>query len=90
MVGRKDGDVVVDDQKVSDPHAKFTYEEKQFVVWDLASRNGTFVNGERFRAATPLKENDQIKIGDTVFVLSLQLDEDDLPPDIDAPEAILF
>jgi hypothetical protein len=71
VVGRKDGAIVMDDQKVSNPHAKFTYEENQFVVWDFASRNGTFVNGERIRAATPLKENDQIKMGDTVFVLKV-------------------
>jgi len=65
------GDVVLDDPKVSSHHAKFRLENGQFVIWDLASRNGTFVNGERIWAATPLKENDEIKVGETVFVFKV-------------------
>ena len=71
VVGRKDGDLVLDDPKVSNPHAKFVFENDSFVVWDFGSKNGTFVNAERIRAATPLKENDTIKIGDTLFVIKI-------------------
>lgn len=71
VLGRNQGDLFIDDPKVSNPHAKFTVEEKQFILWDFGSRNGTFVNGERIRAATPLKENDTIKVGDTVFVIKV-------------------
>jgi hypothetical protein len=71
VVSRKEGDLLLDDPKVSNPHAKFTVEEGQFTVWDFGSRNGTFVNGEKIRAATLLKENDAIKMGDTTFILKL-------------------
>jgi hypothetical protein len=71
VVGRREGDIIIDDQKVSNPHAKFTVEDGQFIVWDFGSRNGTFVNGERIRAATSLKENDTIKIGDSTFILKI-------------------
>lgn len=71
VVGRRDSGLVLDDPKISNPHAKFTVENEQFIVWDFGSRNGTFVNGERIRAATPLKENDVIKMGDTVVVLKV-------------------
>lgn len=71
VIGRKDSSLVFDDPKISNPHAKFTVEEDQFVVWDFGSRNGTYVNGERIRAATPLKENDVIKMGDTILVLKV-------------------
>jgi hypothetical protein len=71
VVGRDDGDVVLDDPKVSNPHAKFTIEEGQFMLWDFGSKNGTHVNGERIKAATPIKENDEIKIGDTTFVFKV-------------------
>lgn len=71
IIGRTQGDLALDDPKVSNPHAKFTVEDGQFVLWDFGSKNGTFVNGERIRAATPLKENDTIKIGDMVFVLKV-------------------
>jgi hypothetical protein len=68
-VGRSNAKLVLRDAKVSRPHAKFTVEGEAFTIWDFGSENGTFVNGERITGATPLKENDEIKIGDTVFVL---------------------
>jgi hypothetical protein len=71
VVGRSEGDVRLEDSKVSNPHARFRFEQDQFVLWDFGSRNGTMVNGDRIRAATPLKENDEIKIGETTFVFKL-------------------
>jgi len=56
---------------VSNPHAKITLEDETYVLWDFGSKNGTTVNDERIRAATELKENDVIKIGDTVMVLKV-------------------
>jgi hypothetical protein len=71
VVARTHGDLRLDDDYVSDPHARFVIEENQFVLWDFGSKNGTFVNGERIRAATPLQENDIIKIGLSTFVLKI-------------------
>lgn len=71
LVGRKGADVVMPDPTVSELHARFRVEGDQFVVWDLGSANGTFVNGERIRQATWLKENDEIRIGETVLVLKV-------------------
>lgn len=70
-IGRNETDIILKDPKVSRPHAKFTLEAEQFVVWDFGSENGTFVNDERIRGATPLAENDTIKIGDTILVLKV-------------------
>jgi pSer/pThr/pTyr-binding forkhead associated (FHA) protein len=62
--------IVIDDDRVSEQHARVRVDEDgQFVLWDLASTNGTFVNGERITAATPIVENDQVKMGRTVLVL---------------------
>ena len=66
-IGRKYGDILLDDPKVSKRHAKLTIEDGQFVLWDFGSTNGTFVNGNRIREATILKENDVIRIGATEF-----------------------
>lgn len=73
VIGRSDGDVILDDPKVSNPHARFRLEDDQFEIWDFGSRNGTFVNdnNNRIREATKLSENDEIKIGDTVFVFKV-------------------
>ena len=68
-IGRGEATILIRDPKASRLHAKFTIEDDQFVIWDFGSENGTFVNGERIRGATSLKENDVIKVGDTVFVL---------------------
>ena len=77
VVGRNQGELILDDPKVSSLHAKFTVEDDQFYLWDFGSKNGTFVNGKRIREATPLRENDEIKIGDSVFVLKILNDEEE-------------
>jgi hypothetical protein len=73
IVGRQSphcrAEMILDDPKVSNPHARFRVENQKFVLWDCGSRNGTYVNGTRIRNATVLKENDLIKIGETVFVI---------------------
>jgi hypothetical protein len=70
-IGRKDGDLILDDPKVSSSHAKFTMDDDDFLLWDFGSANGTYVNGKKIRQATLLVENDLIKIGETVFVVKL-------------------
>lgn len=79
VIGRTQGTILLDDPKVSQMHAKFTVEDDQFVIWDFGSSNGTYVNGERIRAATPLRENDEIKIGDTIFTLKVLSDLQEYP-----------
>lgn len=70
-IGRSEGQIVIDDPKVSNPHAKITFENGKFFIWDFGSRNGTYVNGNRIRIATLLHENDIIKIGDRLFVIKI-------------------
>ncbi|MGB0387918.1 MAG: FHA domain-containing protein [Ardenticatenaceae bacterium] len=64
------------DESVSSEHAKVYKEGDHFVVHDLASANGTFVNGQQVYHH-PLKDNDSITIGRTVLVFK-QLREVDL------------
>ena len=71
VLGRSRGDILIDDPKASSSHAKITYEDDHFYLWDFGTRNGTYVNGERIRSATKLEENDEIKIGDIVFVVKI-------------------
>lgn len=71
VVGRDEGDIVLGDQKVSNPHAKFRLEDGVFILWDFGSKNGTFVNREQIFCATELEENDEIRFGSSVFVLKV-------------------
>ena len=62
-------DVWINDKFVTGVHARIRLENDQFVIYDLASENGTFVNGQRITAPTPLVQDDEIRMGETVFVL---------------------
>ena len=68
-VGRRNADIVLQDPKISKTHAKFGVQNDCFVVVDLLSENGTYVNGGRISQVTPLHENDEIRVGDTLLVL---------------------
>jgi hypothetical protein len=66
-IGRKECDIVLDDEKVSRKHASIVIiRENQYAVQDLASRNGTFVNGVRLTRRN-LNHNDLIRIGNTTM-----------------------
>jgi hypothetical protein len=71
VIGRKNTDIIIEDQKVSREHAKLAFKEDHFILLDLLSENGTYVNGEKILSVTTLKENDLIKIGSTVLVLKI-------------------
>ncbi|MEM2126380.1 MAG: FHA domain-containing protein [Candidatus Methanosuratincola sp.] len=62
-------DVLIDDEKVSGIHARVQVKDNNFVIIDLGSSNGTWVNGVEVTAPQPLQQDDEIKVGDTVFVL---------------------
>ncbi|MDP3910993.1 MAG: trypsin-like peptidase domain-containing protein [Gemmatimonadales bacterium] len=51
------------DLDVSSRHASIVRRPEGFVLQDLGSRNGTFVNGERISGDVPLKDGDVIGFG---------------------------
>jgi DNA-binding winged helix-turn-helix (wHTH) protein len=52
-------------------HARIDVEGSQISIEDLASKNGTFVNGERILKRTPLQDGDQIVFGRTRAVVRM-------------------
>lgn len=56
----------LDDDAVSRRHARFAWTGSVFVVRDLESTNGTWVNDESVVERT-LRDGDQVKIGRTIF-----------------------
>ncbi len=62
-VGRSpDCDIFLDDVTVSRTHAVITEEAGRFVIEDLGSLNGTFLNRQRIEQA-PLTDDDEVQIG---------------------------
>ena len=57
-------DVVLEDVAVSGQHCRIRPEDGGFVVHDLESTNGTFVNDRRV-SRHPLAEGDVIQVGET-------------------------
>ncbi|HVH67042.1 MAG TPA: FHA domain-containing protein [Gemmatimonadales bacterium] len=68
-VGRADyNDVVVPDPSVSTSHAKLQRREGVWVLVDLDSTNGTFVDGERVKGEAPLAPGAMVRFGDVQLV----------------------
>jgi pilus assembly protein CpaF len=73
-VGRVQGnDLMLQKGNVSKRHARLLYRDARFIVTDLNSTNGTYVNRRRISQATIVREGDRIYIGD--FVLRVELGE---------------
>jgi pilus assembly protein CpaF len=69
-VGRVQGnDLMLPKGNVSKHHARLLFRDGRFIVTDLKSTNGTYVNGRKIAQATIVREGDKIYIGD--FVLRL-------------------
>jgi len=67
MMGRDvTNDVVLGDAEVSRQHARLTRTPAGFVLEDLGSTNGTFVNGDRLAAPRVLNAGDLLGLGENV------------------------
>ena len=58
-----DNGVVLADKMVSRHHAILEITEDSCTVTDVGSTNGTFVNGQRIAAATPVANGDELRFG---------------------------
>lgn len=65
-IGRQAGAyLLIDDAAISRRHAEISCANGQYILRDLGSANGTFINGKRLDAgsAHPLKPNDLVQFG---------------------------
>lgn len=71
-IGREpNNDIFIDDDLISRNHALVRRVEGEYVLLDLGSSNGTFVNDKPVSAPTPLRHDDTIKLGKAVLVFRL-------------------
>jgi pSer/pThr/pTyr-binding forkhead associated (FHA) protein len=64
-IGRsRDNDLWIGDERASRHHARIDLEYGVFVISDLGSANGTYVNGQRVQRQA-LNDGDEIRIGDS-------------------------
>jgi pSer/pThr/pTyr-binding forkhead associated (FHA) protein len=74
VLGRKFGDILVRDIKVSSSHAALEFHGGEFRLIDLDSSNGTFL-GKRKVRQVHLPEREEVRIGLTSFVLYFDPEE---------------
>jgi pilus assembly protein CpaF len=87
-VGRVQGnDLMLPKGNVSKHHARLLFRDGRFIVTDLKSTNGTYVNGRKISQATIVREGDKIYVGD--FVLRLESSVGSAPEDSTASRAKL-
>jgi pSer/pThr/pTyr-binding forkhead associated (FHA) protein len=69
VLGRDpDCDIPVEDPRVSWRHASVKLKGGSYVIEDLGSRNGTWLNEERIAGRSELRDEDVVRVGATQFV----------------------
>jgi len=69
-LGRQEGlPIALKDSSVSRLHARVAYDEGNFIVSDLGSKNGSFVDGVRLEGSVTRADLRVLRIGASVFLL---------------------
>lgn len=71
VAGLAKGDIVLADPAVSKQHVRIEHKADSFVLHDLGSTNGTYVNGLRHRTLV-LCSDDTIRVGNSEIVFRLR------------------
>ncbi len=67
QIGRSSESLPLTDRTISRRHAELTPDEGRWLIRDLNSSNGTFVNGVRVTESRMLRPGDQIRAGGTLI-----------------------
>jgi class 3 adenylate cyclase/tetratricopeptide (TPR) repeat protein len=75
-IGRgEQNDLRLNDQSVSRDHALIRRVDGVYLISDLDSANGTFVNDQRVYAPRPLSRGDRIRLAETTFTFNVDAPE---------------
>src|SRR5207248_828082 len=70
-IGRVQGnDIVLPKGNISKRHSRIVLKDGKFIIVDLKSTNGTYVNGKKITAPQVIKATDKIYIGDYTLQLT--------------------
>ena len=62
-------EIVINDAEVSRRHARLTFQGGKYVLEDLGSTNGTFVNGQRLAGPRVLKAGEVVSFGEQIVLV---------------------
>ena len=62
-------EIVINDAEISRRHARLTFQGGKYVLEDLGSTNGTFVNGQRLAGPRVLKAGEVVSFGEQIVMI---------------------
>lgn len=69
-------EIPVNDAEVSRSHSRLTFQGGKYVLEDMGSTNGTFVNGQRLTGPRVLKTGEVISLGEQIVFVYEAVDSD--------------
>ena len=73
VVGRgKNCDIVIPDMFLSVEHFHIWYEDGEWYIGDMGSKNGTFLNDKELKKVMPLNDGDEISFGGLAVVFEIE------------------
>ncbi len=61
--------IVINDAEISRRHARLTFQGGKYILEDLGSTNGTFVNGQRLAGPRVLKPGEVVSFGEQIVLV---------------------
>jgi len=72
IMGREPAcDFPINDQTVSSRHARLSFHQNQWWLEDMASTNGTYLNGEAVTTAVVITHGDALRLGQVGVMISI-------------------
>src|ERR1051325_10820546 len=85
-IGRVQGnDIVLPKGNVSKRPARIVLKDGKFIIVDLKSTNGTYVNGRKITSPLVVKDSDKIYIGDFIVGVDESASVDGEPVEVGGP-----
>src|SRR5579883_261398 len=76
-IGRLNGnDIVLAKGNVSKYHSRIVLKDGKFIIVDMKSTNGTYVNGKKIAAPQVIRPSDKIYIGDYIINVDAKAGEE--------------
>jgi len=61
--------IAINDAEISRKHSRLSFQGGKYVLEDLGSTNGTFVNGQRLAGPVVLKPGDVVSLGEQIVLM---------------------
>ena len=76
-IGRdSSNEIAINDAEISRRHARLTFQGGKYVIEDMGSTNGTYVNGQRLTGQRVLKSGEVIALGEQIQLVYEAVDAD--------------